>query len=62
MTTLYNWSSYGGQNKDKALLQRSQSCHKGEFSARKQSVHDSDHYDVDRISASVLGSARLGPA
>ena len=27
----YNCSRYGGQNEDKALLQRLQSCHKGEF-------------------------------
>ena len=42
MTTLFNWSSYGGQNEDKTL-QRSQFCHKGEFrhvsiSARQQSL------------------------
>jgi len=31
MTTLFNWSSYSGQNEDKTLLQRSQRCHKGKF-------------------------------
>ena len=31
MTTLLNWSSHGGQDEDKTLLQRSQCCHKGEF-------------------------------
>jgi len=41
--TLFNWSSYGGQNKDRTLLQHSQHCHKGEFrhvnfSARQQSL------------------------
>ena len=41
--TLFNWSSHGGQNEDRTLLQRSQRCHKGEFrhvsiSARQQSL------------------------
>jgi len=31
MTTLFNWSSHGGQDEDKILLQCSQHCHKGEF-------------------------------
>jgi len=31
MTTLFNWSSHGGPNEDRTLLQRSQHCHKGEF-------------------------------
>jgi len=31
MTTLSNWSSHGGQNEDRMLLQRSQRCHRGEF-------------------------------
>ena len=47
MTTLFNWSSHGGQNEDKTLLQRSQPCHKGEF--RHESISASDHNDVDRI-------------
>jgi len=43
MSTLFNWSSHGGQNKDGTLLQRSQRCHKGEFrhvniSARQRSL------------------------
>ena len=41
--TLFNRSSHGGQDEDKALLQRSQRCHKGEvqhvsISARQQSL------------------------
>ena len=41
--TLFNWSSRGGQNEDKTLLQRSQCYHKGEFwhvsiSARQRSL------------------------
>ena len=31
MTTLFNWSSHGGQNEDRTLLQRSQCCHNGDF-------------------------------
>ena len=31
MTTLFNWSSHGGQNEDRMLLQRSQRWHRGEF-------------------------------
>ena len=31
MTTLFNWSSHGGQNEDRMLLQRSQRCHRDEF-------------------------------
>jgi len=42
-TTLFNWSSHGGQDDNKTLLQRSQRCHKGVFrhvsiSARQQSL------------------------
>ena len=29
--TLFNWSSHGGQNEDRTILQRSQRFHKGEF-------------------------------
>ena len=41
--TLFNWSSHGGQDEDKTLLQRSQRCHKGAFrhvtiSARQRSL------------------------
>ena len=35
--TLFNWSSHGGQNEDRTLLQRS------------QRYHSRDHYDVARI-------------
>jgi len=31
MTTLFSWSSHGGQDEYRALLQRSQRCHKDEF-------------------------------
>ena len=31
MTKLFNWSSHGGQNEDRTLLQRSQRCHNGDF-------------------------------
>ena len=31
MTTLWNWSSHGGQDEDNTFLQRSQRCHKDEF-------------------------------
>ena len=45
--TLFDWSSHGGQNKDKTSVQCSQHCHKGEF--QHVNISAQQWYNVDRI-------------
>ena len=54
-----NWSSHGGPNEDRTLLQRSQRCHKGEFrhvsiSARQRSLQCGQNLRVPFLRATLL--------